>query len=158
MRTITIIRFLALASMALLLSCLSGRPIAESGAVAQGQDLGSFAISSKMFGDQTFAPKACTAGDRQLFLGADLEGQGSPLVLRLVVDPLEGPAVRLFSSDAQFDKSVVFHRSDCKVFHFSLDSTGWRINDYNDYSFTLQLECAKAGESIGGSASSTHCH
>jgi hypothetical protein len=153
-----VIRVCAFAAMAVLLSCFSSRPVAGSGTAAEGQGLGSFSITSKMLGDQTFTPGECTGGDRQFFLGADLEGQASPLVLRLVVDPLEGPAVRLFSADAQFDKSVVFHRSDCRVFHFSLDSTGWRINDDNDYSFTLQLECAREGETIRGTASSAHCH
>jgi len=151
-------RSIAFSATVFLLSCFSSRPIAESGTGAEGQGLGSFSIASKMFGDQTFSPKECTAGDHQLFLGADLESEGSPLVLRLVVDPLEGPAVRLFSTDAQFDKSVVFRRADCKVFHFSLEGTGWRIDHYNDYSLTLQLECAKEGETISGSASSTHCH
>jgi hypothetical protein len=143
----------------LILFCLAVHSVTESGTQSSnGQELGSFSISSKIFGDQTFAPLFCTAGDRQFFLGGDFKDQSSSLVLRLVVDPLNGPVVRLFSSETNFEKSVIFHRSDCRVFHFSLDSTGWRINDIEDYRFTLQLECSRVGESIIGIASTTHCH
>ena len=110
-----------------------------------------------MLGDHLLAASECTAGDRQLFLGADFATWSSPLVVRLVVDPLDGPAVRVFSTDAQFDETVVFRRSDCQVFHFSLERTGWRINDVTDYRVTLQLDCSRPGESLKGSASSTHC-
>jgi hypothetical protein len=150
---------LAIIGSPLFFSCLAVHSITESGTQSSnGQVLGSFLIASETFGNQTFAPLICTAGDRQFFLGGDFKDQTSSLVLRLVVDPLDGPAVRLFSSETNFEKSVVFHRSNCSVFHFSLDSTGWRVNDINDYRLTLQLDCSRAGESINGIASTTHCH
>ncbi len=148
---------LLLGIIPLLMSCLSSRPLGNVPS-SESQGLGSFSVSSQVFGVQSFTPTVCTAGDRQFFLSSDLSSPDSSLVLRLVVDPLEGPAVRLFSSQTPFDKSVVFRRSDCRVFHFSLDSTGWRVNDVYDYRFTLQLECERQGESIVGSASSSHCH
>ena len=150
---------LPLGGIALLAGCLASRPVGSSNASPAGPSaLGSFTVSSRVLGNQVFAPSACTAGDRELFLGADFKGQGSNLVVRLVVDPLDGPAVRIFSADAQLDRSVVFRRSECGVFHFSLDSTGWRVNEMNDYRLTLQLDCSRPGESISGSASATHCH
>ena len=60
--------------------------------------------------------------------------------MRLVVDPLGDAAVRVFSAAAPFERSVVFRRGECGVFHFSLDSTGWSINDVDDYAVTLQLD------------------
>ncbi|HNX50282.1 MAG TPA: hypothetical protein PLS53_16510 [Thermoanaerobaculaceae bacterium] len=149
---------LPLVGTVLLTGCFSSRPIGGPEASAGNPSpLGSFTVSSRVLGDQVLTPSSCRAGDRQLFLGADFAGSTSPLVLRLVVDPLDGPAVRVFSTDAQFDKTVVFRRSDCQVFHFSLDSTGWRINDVYDYRVTLQLDCSREGESIKGEASATHC-
>lgn len=148
---------LVLGTIPLLMSCLSSRPLGNVPS-SESQGLASFSVSSQVFGVQSFTPTVCTGGDRQFFLGSDLSDPNSSLVLRLVVDPLEGPAVRLFSSQAPYDKSVVFRRSDCRVFHFSLDSTGWRVNDINDYRLTLQIECDRQGESIAGSASSSHCH
>jgi hypothetical protein len=148
-----------LAGVALLSGCLASMPVGGS-KTAQGQPtaLGSFAVASPTLGNAVLAPTACTAGDRELFLGAELSGAGSDLVVRLVVDPLVGPAVRVYSSEAQFDRTFVFRRSECGVFHFSLDSTGWRVNGMNDYRLTLELDCSRPGESIKGSASATHCH
>ncbi len=143
----------------LLAGCLSGGPVGGGpGQSGQPVALGSFAVTSATLGDATLAPTSCTAGDRQLFLGADFASESNGLVLRLVVDPIEGPAVRLYAAGEPFDRSVVFHRSECGIFHFSLDSTGWRVNDVNDYRLTLELDCSRPGESLKGSASTTHCH
>jgi len=148
-----------LAGVALLSGCLASMPVGGS-KTAPGQPtaLGSFAVASPTLGNAVLAPTACAAGDRELFLGAEFSTAGSDLVVRLVVDPLVGPAVRVYSSEAQFDRTVVFRRSECGVFHFSLDSTGWRVNEMNDYRLTLELDCTRPGESIKGSASATHCH
>ena len=138
-------------------SCFSSHPIADSGSSATGP-LGSFTIDSRVFEKQELAPTECMAGDRQLFLGFDLSSGTSPVVVRLAVDPIDGPAVRVFSSDAPFDKAVVFRRADCSAFHFSLGETGWRINHVADYRVSLELDCTRSGEQLRGSASSTHCH
>ena len=157
--TITFSRLLVLVGMALTTACMTSQPIAGAGETPkEGAPLGAFTVDSRVLGSSTLAPTICSAGDRQSFLGADLLTPGSPVVLRLVVDPLDGPALRLYSSEAQFDKTVVFRRADCAIFHFSLDSTGWRINDYEDYRLTLELDCSRDGESVKGAASSTHCH
>ncbi|MBP7676306.1 MAG: hypothetical protein KBB14_08295, partial [Thermoanaerobaculia bacterium] len=115
--------------------------------------------TSPLFGDATVAPTECAAGDLQQFLGADFKGAGSGLVVRLVVDPLEGPAARIFDAGDQFGRSVVLRRTECAAFHFSLEGTGLTINDVRDYRISLELDCALAdGTSVRGRASSTHCH
>ena len=150
---------LAVAALPLLISCLAGRPVTQAGeGSAADQALGSFEVASRTLGDATFSPAECSSGDPQLFLGVEFAEPGRDLVLRLAVDPLEGPGVRLYSATAPFDRSVVFRRADCSVFHFSLDSTGWRVNRVEDYRVTLELDCAKPGERLRGRASSTHCH
>ena len=142
-----------------LLSCVSTRPTSKPGASGQTGSPGSFAVSTAALGRVTLAPSSCSAGDRQLFLGADFPDEKAGAVVRLVVDPLEGPAVRVFASDAPFDKSTVFRRSDCTVFHFSLDSTDWRIDHVQDYEVSLELQCATAeGETIEGRVAVDHCH
>lgn len=142
-----------------LLSCFSTKPTAKPGASGQPEPGGSFTVSTKALGHLTLAPSSCVAGDRQLFLGADFPDEKAGAVVRLVVDPLEGPAVRVYASGAPFDKSTVFRRSDCPVFHFSLDSTDWRINHVQDYHVSLELRCATAeGETIEGRVAVDHCH
>ena len=139
----------------LLSGCLSTRPMATS---PEQEGLGSFSVSSPSFGPATLRPSTCSAGDREFFLGADFKDNSSDLVLRLVIDPLEGPAVRVFSIASPFDKSIVFRLKECRVFQFSLVPTGWRVNYIYDHSLTLQLDCTRDGESIQGNASATHCH
>ncbi len=126
---------------------------------AEPGTLGSFTVASPLLGNATVAPSGCSAGDLQQFLGADFSGPASRLVVRLVVDPLEGPAARVFDAEDRFRKSVVLRRTECAVFHFSLERTGWTINDVRDYQVSLELDCALAdGTTVHGSASSTHCH
>jgi hypothetical protein len=140
-------------------SCLSSQPIADQSlGTSPNQALGSFSVSSQEFGEQTFAPTVCTAGDRQYFLGADLSSPSSKLVLCLVVDRLEGPAVRVALAEAPFDNPIVFRRAGCKVFHFSLETTGWWVNEVYDFRLTLEVDCRRSGERLIGTASSTHCH
>lgn len=121
--------------------------------------LGSFEVSSPILGETTVVPKACAAGDLQQFLGGDFHDPVSNLVVRVVVDPLEGPAARVYDLGDRFKKSVVLRRADCATFHFSLEHTGMTINDVRDYRLSLELDCALAdGTTVRGSASSTHCH
>jgi hypothetical protein len=140
--------------------CFSGRPIdSASGSTGQPQTLGSFALTSGRLGHLTVAPTTCTAGDRQFFLGADFEDEKTGVIVRLVVDPLEGPAARVFASATPFENIAAFRRPECRVFHFSLDTTGWRINHIQDYRLTLELDCSgKDDDSIIGKVSVTHCH
>lgn len=121
--------------------------------------LGSFTVSSPLLGNVTVAPTACSGGDLQQFLGGDFSDPASGVVVRLVVDPLEGPAARAFDAADPFRKSVVLRRSDCAVFHFSLEHTGLTINEVRDYRLSLELDCALAdGTTVHGNASTTHCH
>jgi hypothetical protein len=151
---------LLLAVASLCGGCLSTLPI-DMGSDSGGgqQSLGSIVLVSNRLGNETIVPSTCAAGDRQSFLGGDFADEKSGFIVRLVVDPLEGPAARVFSSATPYDKTAVFHRSDCRTFHFSLDSTNWRINDVQDYRISLTLDCSdKDGDTISGNVSATHCH
>ncbi len=121
--------------------------------------LGSFTVTSPLLGNVTVAPTACSGGDLHQFLGGDFSDPASGLIVRLVVDPLEGPAARVFDAADPFRKSVVLRRSDCAVFHFSLEQTGLTINEVRDCRLSLELDCALAdGTTVHGGASTTHCH
>lgn len=138
--------------------CFPAGPI-DTGPQGDSQLLGSFALASGRLGRLTISPSTCRAGDRQFFLGGDFDDEKSGIVIRLVFEPLEGPAVRVFASSAPYDKTSVFRRPECRVFHSSLESTGIRINDVQDYRLTVDVDCTnKDGESFVGKASVTHCH
>ena len=141
-------------------SILSNKAIVPEGTAAGSATdaLGSIEVSSSRLGQMTVVPTSCLAGARQFFLGADFADEKAGAVVRFVVDPVGSPAVRVFSSEAPFDRSIVFHREECSVFHFTIDSTGWRINRIDDYRLTLDVDCSRNGESVRGKLSTTHCH
>jgi hypothetical protein len=106
-----------------------------------------------------FEPSRCESGERQSFLGADLHDPQMHAVVRLVVDPLRGPAVRAFDARDPFGEAPIFRKPDCSRFRVSLEWTGWRVNDFRDYEVALDVDCALPdGSRLEGSARAAHCH
>src|SRR5262249_1248706 len=120
--------------------------------------LGAFTLAGPTLGAHTLRPRQCASGERQYFLGFDLTDAEEGVVARLVVDPAGAPLVRVFSTAAPFDKTVVFHRSECRLFHFSVDSTGWRINRIYQLNVSLEVDCElPSGDRIAGKAQDPGC-
>jgi hypothetical protein len=138
-------------------ACASLSPAGEGDRTASAS-LGSLTLSGPTFGEATLHPTACLTGERELFLGFDLRDASAGVVTRLIVDPAAGPIVRVFAISAPFDKSVLFHREDCRVLHFSLESTGWLINRIQQLDVSMDLDCRlPSGERILGNASDARC-
>lgn len=132
--------------------------LAGDGERGIGAPLGSLNLSGPTFGKQTVVPTQCVAGEHQLFLGFDLRDEKSGVVTRLLVDPATGPVVRVFVASAPFDRTILFPRSQCHLFHFSLDPTGWRINRIDQLDVSLELDCQlPGGDGIAGKASEPRC-
>jgi len=143
----------ALAALTLACACAVGSQPGSSRA-----PLGTFTISGPTLGPQTVAPTSCSAGERQVFLGFDLLDEASGIVTRLVVDPATGPVVRVFKTSAPFDATMLFHRFECRVLHFSLEETGWRINRIDELAVSLELDCQlPSGDAIVGTARDPGC-
>jgi hypothetical protein len=143
--------------VATLTACASLSPGGDGGRAA-GSPLGSLTLSGPTFGEETLHPTACLVGERELFLGFDLRDASAGVVARLIVDPAAGPIIRVFAISTPFDKSVLFHRQDCRVLHFSLESTGWLINRVQQLNVSMELDCQlPSGERIFGSASDAGC-
>ena len=131
----------------------------ESSGSADSPSFGTIDISSEVVGVHKFAPARCTAGDEQFFLGGDFIDDTAGVTVRLVVDPLEGPAVRAFSTAEPFTRSVVFKRAECRVFHMSLQETGLTINDVKQYRVSLDVDCANAaGDALLGKLGPASCN
>ncbi|HEY6929009.1 MAG TPA: hypothetical protein VJA66_04970 [Thermoanaerobaculia bacterium] len=142
---------------ALLFPAACSSSSAQSGERASAP-LGAFTVDGPTFGTHSLQPGQCHVGQRELFLGFDFLDSPSGIVARLVVDPATGPVVRVFRSAAPFDSTVLFHRSDCRVFHFSLDETGWRINRIDQLRVSIELECGlPSGDHIAGKAEDPGC-
>ena len=138
--------------------CLSSAPVPGGGGEAAPETLGSMTLTSELLGNATLAPASCSSGAREYFLGGDFEDEKAGMVIRLAVDPVTGPAVRVFDPAEPFRRTVVFRQADCPVFHFSLDSTGWRVNKVEDFRLVIDVDCVgPAGDRLRGRVSSTHC-
>ena len=148
---------IALVALCTLSACTSS-PSPASPAEQHEPGLGAFSPSGPTFGQQALAPTRCSVGQREWFLGFDLHDNKAGFVTRLVIDPATGPVVRVYQASAPFDRSILFHRSDCSVFHFSIDSTGWLINDIYKLKVSLELDCRlPTGDSIVGKAQDNGC-
>lgn len=136
--------------------CATPAPIKPSPGES-GASLGAVALHSMRLGQATLNPTRCQAGDRAFFLGGDFIDEASDIVLRLAFDPLDGAALRLFVPGTA-ERSIVFHRGDCRVLDATLDPTNWKINDVSDYRMTLKFDCALGADAAIGEVSATHCH
>ncbi len=138
--------------------CASSRPAGSAGGTQEARTFGSFKVASAHLENSAPAVTSCQAGDRLSFVGVDLFDDAAGTVVRLVVDPLYGPAVRVFALDDPYDKSVVFRRDDCRTFKFEMKTSGWRINGATEYHLKLELDCARpTGDSIVGQVAIRNC-
>jgi hypothetical protein len=134
--------------------CFSAAPNASPETAAGADDrLGTFEVTSSGLARGEIAPTRCDGGDLEQFLGVDLTDESRGLVVRLVVDPLEGPALRVFARDSPWERTVLFFRETCDRFEMSLAPTGWTINDVVVRELVLDVDCAnEIGATIRGSA------
>jgi hypothetical protein len=100
------------------------------------------AFSGPTLGKGELKTNQCQSGSRRSFLGADAYDQNTKevLVLRLVIDPIEGPVVRLYK-DSDSGPSLVLRKSDCSTFDYTLESTGSMVNFVSEMRFGMHLDC-----------------
>ena len=145
--------------MLLLVACGSSGQLAYSPGdhTGDGASLGTVTLASPKVGDVAFTPTSCTAGDNELFLGGDFIDENAGMILRFVIDPLHGPAVRAFSMKEPNDRTVVFRRSECRAFQFEIERTGLTVNDVDEYRISLQLDCATGEGNLKARVASDSC-
>lgn len=107
---------------------------------------------------RAFRPIACSSGEAQSFLGFDVAAEDG--VLRAVVDPLDGPALRWSArSEAGPVSSLIWRRADCETLEIGIQPSGWRINDWLDFNGEIAARCRDAeGRSLEARLSIRHCH
>ena len=108
---------------------------------------------------QELYPNKCHAGGQHAFEGADIfdDRTREVLVLRFVLDPLYGPAVRLFK-DSLTGPSVVLRKADCTTFTYEFGGTGRNVNFVDEVKVSLQLDCrGKQGDYVVGNVDLPAC-
>ena len=109
-----------------------------------------------------WTPDSCRSGEVEQFYGFDLANSREPLEssirVRAVLDPLDGPGLRINGLEGPPREGIVLRQADCRTLDLRLSHTGWRVNDFLDVSGTLDVSCASGGMSLEGSVEVHHCH
>lgn len=120
--------------------------------------LNAVAISGPTLGAGELQPTSCASGDQWVFFGAQAVDERSGLGLRLVIDPIEGPVVRVFRTADDGERSIVLRRRDCSRFEYDFGRTGNSFNFVQEVKFSVDLDCkSKAGDFVVGNLAQEAC-
>ena len=110
-------------------------------------------------GDRQYRIEACSSGDLQHFLGVDLVDRTAGALARVVIDPIDGPRIKIVVPGADGHVGLVFNRDQCSVLEADVSPTAWRVNTVRDVSGFVNAECrSAAGPAVSLHARFTHCH
>jgi hypothetical protein len=109
-------------------------------------------------GDRPYQIDACTSGDLLQFLGVDLADQKAGAFARVVIDPIDGPRLKVVVRGLE-DGSAVFTRNQCSQLDADVQPTGWVVNNVRAVSGFVNAECrAPSGRPVSLHVRFTHCH
>ncbi|HSS78535.1 MAG TPA: hypothetical protein VLV54_17550 [Thermoanaerobaculia bacterium] len=117
------------------------------------------AMAGPTLGRRELVTNKCVSGGRFSFRGADIfdETTKEVFVLRLVLDPIAGPVVRIYT-DSEFGKSIILRRRNCKTFEYELASTGKSVNFVTEMRVAVQLDCrTRKGDFVVGKVELPAC-
>ena len=141
-----------MASVLLLAGCASAprpKPSEATNAVA---------ISGPTLGTVEIQPTSCASGNRWVFFGAQAVDERAGIGIRLVIDPITGPVVRIFKFADDGVSSIVLRRRDCTKFEAEFGRTGKSVNFVEEVKLSLDLDCkSEAGDFVVGSVEQTAC-
>jgi len=109
-------------------------------------------------GERQYQLDACSSGDLQQFLGVDLVDRKAGAFVRLVMDPLEGPRLRVAFRETG-TRGLVLGPEQCSRLEAAARPTGWEVNTVRDVSGFVDAECTGGeGETIRVHVRFSHCH
>jgi len=110
-------------------------------------------------GRQQFHLEACRSGDLEYFLGVDMADRDGKALVRLVIDPMDGPRLKVVLRTDEGPESFVLTRDQCRQLEAQVEPTGWRINTVRDFSGFIDAECGRGGASpVSLHVRFSHCH
>ena len=110
-------------------------------------------------GDRQYQFDACRSGDREYFLGVDLASRRSAVSVRLVIDAMEEPRLRVILGEGGAKEGLALGRDQCRQLEAQVRHTGWRINTVRDLSGFIDAECRDdEGQAISLHVRFSHCH
>jgi hypothetical protein len=144
-------------SLGLALIATSGL-LAGCASVPPGNPADALLLRGPTFGTRTLRAGSCYSGENRIFYGAGVVDPASGLEARVVIDPIDGPVVRLLAT-ADERRSLVLRPARCKTFVAEVERTGSWTNGVNEVSLRLTLDCrAPSGDRVRGSLVRASCN
>jgi hypothetical protein len=110
-------------------------------------------------GDVTITPERCASGDRWNFYGVDLVDASGAGGVRLAIDPIAGPRVRVQLPGDEGRSTIVLDEAHCSTYRADVHHNGWTVNDFRSVDGRLELDCASnKGEHVQGVLTFRQCH
>ena len=110
-------------------------------------------------GGQDYVLAVCRSGDREYFLGVDLADREGQAAVRVLVDPMDGPRLKVVLAGTGGRKSMALAASSCRRLEATIQPTGWRVNRVRDFGGSLEADCTgEAGLEVVAHVRFAHCH
>ena len=120
---------------------------------------GSLARATLSIGAQEYPLTLCRSGDRDYFRGVDLADREKHAVLRVLIDPMIGPRLRVSQESGGSRETFLLGSRSCRKLDVGAEPTGWRVNRIRDFSGFVEADCTSdSGLEIHAHARFTHCH
>lgn len=125
-----------------LIALLAGACVTVPASMERDAIKGELLIRDPAGVETRFVPDVCASGEPELFKGFDLgtKDDGS-IRLRAVVDPIDGPVVRIDDEDREAGP-IILRSESCRQLEIVTDPTGWRINEYRELEGRVAFNCA----------------
>ncbi|HET7062655.1 MAG TPA: hypothetical protein VFI49_00170 [Rudaea sp.] len=109
--------------------------------------------------EQHWTPDRCSSGDIARFVGFDFLSTHDEGHLRVVLEPIDGPAVRWTYVAGSTQDRTVLRRADCARLDVDVQPTAWEVNDVREFAGYVDLQCdLPGGLHIEGRIAVDHCH
>jgi len=106
-----------------------------------------------------WTPDHCSSGDNALFVGFDFLSAHDDGQLRVVLDPIDGAAIRWTYGAGGMQDRIVLHRADCAKLDVDVHPTAWEVNDVREFAGSVDFQCAMPeGLRFEGRVTVDHCH
>ena len=138
---------------------LAGCAVTQVASVMQPAVSGGLAVHRIDGTELQWTPDHCSSGDNALFVGFDFLSTHDDGHLRVVLEPIDGPAVRWTYSDGNAQDRTVLRRADCARLDLDVHPTAWEVNDVRDFAGYVDLQCTSPeGLHLEGRIAVDHCH
>ncbi len=138
---------------------LAGCAVTQIGSVMHPTISGGIVLRRDDGTERRWTADRCASGDIDRFVGFDFLSTHDEGHLRVVLEPIDGPAVRWTYGAGSVQERTVLRRADCARLDVDAQPTAWEVNDVREVAGYVDLQCVSPdGLHIEGRIAVDHCH